>query len=234
MKRVLLKLSGEALQGNSPFGIDADFVSQKCEEILAVQKETGVQIAIVIGGGNIFRGAFAPHMDRNRADAMGMLATTFNAAALKDAFLQHGADCEVYSAITVPGVIGQQFNSETVDRALNNGQICILAGGTGSPFFSTDSAAALRSLELQCDAVLKATKVDGIYDKDPEKHNDAIKFASITASEALEKKLKVMDMTAFALCRDGNIPIVVFDFFHPGNIQRVVSGENIGTTVHME
>lgn len=231
MKRILLKLSGEALQGENGYGIDPNFLSQKCDEILEMKEATGVQIAIVIGGGNIFRGKFAPYMDRNRADAMGMIATTFNGAALKDAFLQHNAQSEVYSAIDVPSIIGQPFDAQKVSNAMDKGEIAILAGGTGSPYFSTDSAAALRALEIKCDAVFKATKVDGIYNKDPHKHNDAQKYETIGFGEAIAQNLQVMDMTAFSLCRDNGVPIVVFDFFTPGNLQRVLQGENVGTKV---
>ncbi|WP_421901209.1 UMP kinase [Maridesulfovibrio sp.] len=230
--RVMIKLSGEALAGDQQFGIQPSAISQFAGEIAEVAKK-GLQVALVIGGGNIFRGMSdsAKGMDRASADYMGMLATIMNALAVQDALEKLGCDTRVMSAIPMQAVAEPYIRRRAV-RHLEKGRVVICAAGTGNPYFTTDTAAALRAMELKTEAIIKATKVDGVYDKDPMKHDDAVKFESITYLETLEKRLGVMDSTATSLAMDNNMPIIVFNLFEKGNIERVVKGEQIGTIVH--
>lgn len=228
----MIKLSGEALAGDQQFGIEPAAINKFCKEIAAVAK-TGVQVALVIGGGNIFRGlsASAKGMDRSSADYMGMLATVMNALAVQDALEKLNCDTRVLSAIPMQAVAEPYIRRRAI-RHLEKGRVVICAAGTGNPFFTTDTAAALRAMELKAEAIIKATKVDGVYDKDPMKYADAVKFESITYIETLEKRIGVMDSTAISLAMDNNLPIIVFNLFEEGNIARVVRGEKIGTIVH--
>jgi uridylate kinase len=230
-KRILIKLSGEALAGDQGFGIDPETISSISQELVEVAK-MGIQLAIVIGGGNIFRGVSASSkgMDRSSADYMGMLATVMNALAIQDALEKQGINTRVMSAITMREVAEPYIRRRAI-RHLEKGRIVICAAGTGNPYFTTDTAAALRAMELKADAILKATKVNGVYDKDPVKHPDARMFDRLTYIEVLQKRLKVMDSTAISLCMDNNMPIVVFNLFETGNIKRIVSGEQVGTIV---
>ncbi|MBT8764270.1 UMP kinase [Desulfohalobiaceae bacterium Ax17] len=230
-KRVLIKLSGEALAGDQGFGIDPETISSISQELVEVAN-TGVQLAIVIGGGNIFRGVSASSkgMDRASADYMGMLATVMNALAIQDALEKLGVTTRVMTAITMREVAEPYIRRRAI-RHLEKGRIVICAAGTGNPYFTTDTAAALRAMELKADAILKATKVNGVYDKDPVKHPDAKMFDRLTYIDVLQKRLKVMDSTAISLCMDNNMPIVVFNLFETGNIKRIVSGEQVGTIV---
>lgn len=231
-RRVLLKLSGEALLGEQSFGIDVKVARSVAEEVKQAH-ELGVQIAIVVGGGNIFRGVSvsAGNMDRAAADYIGMLATVMNAVVLQDALEKTGIQTRVLSAIDIPQ-LAEPFIRRRAIRHLEKGRIVILAAGTGNPFFSTDSAAALRALEIKADAILKGTKVDGVYSADPMKDSTATRFQCITFQEVLEKQLKVMDASAISMCRDNNLPIVVFNMRTPGNIARAVSREaGVGTLV---
>lgn len=230
-KRILLKLSGEALMGNQNYGIDPQMIARLAGDIVALSK-AGVEIAIVIGGGNIFRGAGLAEagMERVSADHMGMLATVINSLALEDAIERHGASCRVMSAISVNDVCEDYIRRRAV-RHLEKGRVCIFAAGTGNPFFTTDSAAALRASEINADLMIKATKVDGVYDADPMKNPNAIRYDRLTFDEAIANKLAVMDAAAMVLCRENNIPLRVFNMFNPGDLARVVCGENIGTFV---
>jgi uridylate kinase len=231
-KRVLLKLSGEAFADPAlGFGIDANTVHSLAKQLAALQN-SGAEIAVVVGGGNIFRGAQAAAMgmERARADYMGMLATVINALALQDALGQVGSECRVLSAISMQEV-AEPFIRGRALRHLERGMIVIFAGGTGNPYFSTDTAASVRALEIGAEALLKGTKVDGVYDKDPVKDADAVRFAHLSYIDVLNRRLKVMDATAISLCMDNKLPIVVFDLTVDGNIARVVSGENVGTIV---
>ena len=230
-KRVLLKLSGEALMGPEGYGISPAVLAAIAEEIVDTAK-LGVEIALVVGGGNIFRGvsSSAKGMDRASADYVGMLATVMNAVALQDSLESRGLVTRVQSAIEMQQLAESYIRRRAV-RHLEKGRVVIFAAGTGNPYFTTDTAAALRAMEIHADVLLKATKVDGIYDKDPVKYPDAKRYDKVTYLECLKKDLKVMDMTAFALCRDNKLPIVVFDLTRSGNIKRVVSGEHVGTTV---
>ncbi|AIH03580.1 UMP kinase [Thermodesulfobacterium commune] len=230
-RRVLLKISGEALLGSKSFGIDAKVINQIAEELKEVY-QYGLEIGIVIGGGNIFRGIAGEKqgMDRARADYMGMLATLINALALQDALEAQGISCRVMSALEVIEV-AEPYIREKAIRHLEKGRVLILACGTGNPFFTTDTAAVLRALELKCEVLFKATKVDGVYDKDPKKHPDAKKFDELTFDEALHKRLKVMDATAFSLARDYKLPILVFNLLNYGNIKKAVLGESVGTYI---
>ncbi len=232
--RVLIKLSGEALAGDQQFGIEPRAISKFCREIADVSA-TGLQVALVIGGGNIFRGmsASAKGMDRSSADYMGMLATVMNAMAVQDALEKIGCDTRVMSAIPMQAVAEPYIRRRAV-RHLEKGRVVICAAGTGNPFFTTDTAAALRAMELKAEAIIKATKVDGVYDKDPVKHSDAVKYDSVTYLETLEKRLGVMDSTAISLAMDNELPIIVFNLFEEGNIERVVKGEKLGTIVQGE
>ena len=229
--RVLLKLSGEALAGEQKFGIEPEAIGQFAKEIAEVSA-TGLQVALVIGGGNIFRGmaASAKGMDRAQADYMGMLATVMNALAVQDALEKNGCDTRVMTAFSMAEVAEPYIRRRAV-RHLEKGRVVICAAGTGNPYFTTDSAAALRALELKCDAIFKATKVDGVYDKDPAKFDDAVKYDSVTYIETLEKRLGVMDSTAISMARDNDLPIIVFNLYEEGNIRKAANGQTIGTTV---
>jgi uridylate kinase len=231
-RRVLLKISGEALMGEQTFGIDVDIARAVAEEIKQVH-DLGIQVAVVVGGGNIFRGLSksAGNMDRSSADYIGMLATVMNAVVLQDALERTGIQTRVLSAIHIPQ-LAEPFIRRRAIRHLEKGRIVIFAAGTGNPFFSTDSAAALRALEIKAEVILKATKVDGVYSADPMKDATATRFDCITYQQVLEKQLKVMDASAISLCMDNNLPIVVFNMRTPGNIARVVtSNSGIGTRV---
>src|SRR5256714_174031 len=233
-RRVLLKLSGEALLGEQSFGIDVKVARSVAEEVKQAH-ELGIQIAVVVGGGNIFRGvsASAGNMDRSSADYIGMLATVMNAVVLQDALEKTGIQTRVLSAIHIPQ-LAEPFIRRRAIRHLEKKRIVIFAAGTGNPFFSTDSAAALRALEIKAEVILKATKVDGVYSADPMKDPTATRFDCITYQEVLEKQLKVMDASAISLCMDNNLPIVVFNMRKPGNIARVVQSDSgIGTRVSL-
>lgn len=231
-RRILLKLSGEALMGERSYGIDEAVVARIVKEIGEVTA-LGVQVGVVIGGGNIFRGmqGAAGGMDRATADYMGMLATVMNAMALADAFTRVGIAARVQSALRIDQVVEPYIRARAI-RHLEEGRVVIFAAGTGNPFFTTDTAAALRGAEIGAQIVLKATKVDGIYSADPTKNPDAQRFARISFDEAIGRNLQVMDATAFALCRDIKLPINVFSIFKPGALLRVVCGEDEGTLVH--
>jgi uridylate kinase len=230
-QRILLKLSGEALGGKSGFGIDPDSVGDMARQIREV-RDLGVEVVIVIGGGNIFRGAIGSErgIERATADYMGMLATVINALALQDALEKESVATRVQSAITMHQV-AEAFIRRRAVRHLEKGRVVIFGGGTGNPYFSTDTAAALRANEIGAEVILKATKVDGIYDSDPKKNPDAKRYTQLTYLEALQKQLKVMDSTAFSLCMDNKMPIIVFDLFKEHNLRRVVTGEKVGTLV---
>jgi uridylate kinase len=231
-QRILLKLSGEALMGNDQFGINRAMLDKIVGEVKGVV-ELGVQVGIVIGGGNIFRGVSqgAAGMDRANADYMGMLATVINAIALGDAMNRGGLAARVQSALTIEPVIEPYIRGKAI-RYLEEGKVVIFAAGTGNPFFTTDTAAALRGREVEANIVLKATKVDGVYTADPMKDKTATRYQSITFDEAFVRNLKVMDATALALCRDQKLPINVFSIFKEGALRRVVMGEDEGTLVH--
>jgi uridylate kinase len=229
--RVLIKLSGEALAGEQGFGIAGDVITKISTEIAELHK-TGVEIAIVVGGGNIHRGlaGATSGMDRATSDYMGMMATVINSLALQDAIERHGVFTRVLSAIDMQEVAEPYIRRRAV-RHLEKKRVIIFAAGTGNPYFTTDTTAALRANEIHADVIMKATKVDGVYDKDPMKHKDAVKFDSLSYIDVLNKNLKVMDSTAISLCMDNNIDIIVFNMFESGNIQRVVEGQKIGTIV---
>ncbi len=229
--RVLLKLSGEALAGEEGTGINTDVLSNIAEGVKKAT-ELGVQIGIVIGGGNIFRGvaASAKGMDRASSDYMGMLATCINSLALQDAFENIGMKTRVLSAITM-SEIAEPYIRRRAIRHLEKNRIVIFAAGTGNPYFTTDTAAALRAMEINADVIMKATKVDGIYDKDPVKHKDAVKFDEIKYIDVLNRGLQVMDSTAISLCMDNKLPIITFNLKDPENISRVISGKKVGTIV---
>ncbi|MGN6984664.1 UMP kinase [Neisseria sp. P0008.S010] len=231
-KRILLKLSGEALMGNDAFGINRETIMQIVGQVKEIV-ELGVQVGIVIGGGNIFRGVStqADNMDRATADYMGMMATVMNALALKDAFESAGVKARVQSALPMQQ-IAETYARPKAIQYLREGKVVIFAGGTGNPFFTTDTAASLRGAEMNCDVMLKATNVDGVYTADPKKDPSAVRYETITFDEALSKRLKVMDATAFALCRERQLNIVVFGIAKEGALKRVVCGENEGTLVH--
>jgi uridylate kinase len=230
-KRVLLKLSGEALMGDQEFGISSEVIGSYASQIKEIA-ELGVELAIVIGGGNIFRGLSGAEqgVDRVTGDHMGMLATVINSLALQNAIEQTGIQTRVQTAIEMPK-IAEPFIKRKAQRHLEKGRVVIFGAGTGNPYFTTDTAAALRAIEINADVVIKATKVDGIYDKDPVKYADAKKYDTVTYTEVLNKNLRVMDATAISLCRENNLPIIVFDSLSDGNIKRVILGEEIGTTV---
>ncbi|MCK9285749.1 MAG: UMP kinase [Rhodocyclaceae bacterium] len=232
-KRILLKLSGEALMGDDAYGINPAMLASIVGEIKAVA-DLGVEIGIVIGGGNIFRGVAgtATGMDRATADYMGMLATVMNAMALSDAMRQAGLNGRVQSALNIEQVVEPYIRGKAI-RYLEEGKIVIFAAGTGNPFFTTDTAAALRGSEIGAEIVLKATKVDGVYTADPKKDAGATRYARISFDDAIGQDLKVMDATAFALCRDQRLPINVFSIFKPGALKRVILGEDEGTLVHV-
>ena len=230
-KRILLKLSGEVLAGSKGTGIDNETGVNICKSVKKVS-DLGVEVAIVVGGGNFWRGRTSEGMDRTRADHIGMLATAMNSLALCDALEQLGADVRVQTAIEMRQ-IAEPYIRNRATRHLEKGRIVIFGCGTGSPFFSTDTAAALRSVEINADALLKATNVDGVYDKDPNKFDDAVKFDTVSFKEVISRDLKVMDSTAFSLCKDNDMPIVVFNLEEdPENVVRAVMGEAIGTVVN--
>ena len=230
-KRVLLKISGEALMGEQNYGIDVEVARTVAEELKAVH-ERGVQVAVVVGGGNIFRGVSksAGKMDRSAADYIGMLATVMNAVVLQDALEKVGVNTRVMSAIDIPQ-LAEPFIRRRAVRHLEKDRVVIFAAGTGNPYFTTDSAAALRALEIKANIILKATKVEGVYSADPMLDLAATRYDCITYQEVLERQLKVMDASAISLCMDNNLPIIVFNMRQPGNIGRVVAGENVGTNV---
>jgi uridylate kinase len=230
-KRIVLKLSGEALAAGKGFGVDSQRVIEITSEIAEVHT-MGVEVAIVVGGGNFFRGVAeqAKNMDRVSADNMGMLATVINALALQDALEKQNVQCRVMSAIEMNQVAEPYIRRRAV-RHLEKGRIVIFAAGIGNPFFSTDTAASLRAMEIKADVLLKATKVEGIYDADPVLQKDAVKFDQITYMEILRLGLKVMDATAVSLCKDNNLPMIIFNMNQPGNIRRVVCGEKVGSLV---
>jgi uridylate kinase len=232
-KRVLLKLSGEALMGDEAFGISRGTIERMVADIGTVVR-MGIELAIVIGGGNIFRGVAlgARGMDRATADYMGMMATIMNAMALQDAMRNAGIEARVQSALNIEQVVEPYIRPKAM-RYLEEGKVVIFAAGTGNPFFTTDTAAALRGSEIGAEIVLKATKVDGVYSADPKKDPGATRYATITFDEALSRNLQIMDATAFALCRDQRLPIKVFDIFKPGALARVVMGADEGTLVHV-
>ncbi len=230
-KRILLKLSGEALMGEKQYGIDNERVRQYAQEIKTVHDQ-GLEVAIVIGGGNIFRGLSAEKsgMDRAQADYMGMLATVINSMALQDALEKAGMKTRLLTAIKMEQIC-EPFIRRRAVRHLEKGRVVIFGAGTGNPYFTTDSAAALRAIEIKADVVLKGTRVDGIYSADPEKDSAAVRYTSLTFKEVYSKSLNVMDMTAFTLCEENELPIIVFDMNKPGNLRKVTDGEEIGTLV---
>ncbi|MCI9129392.1 MAG: UMP kinase [Eggerthellaceae bacterium] len=232
--RVLLKLSGEALAGDLGYGIDPKVVDDLAEQIAEIVSD-GVQLAVVVGGGNIFRGlsGSAEGMDRAQADYIGMLATVMNALALQDAFERHGVFSRVQSAINMQEV-SEPYIRRRALRHLEKGRVVILAAGTGNPYFTTDTTAALRACELDVDCLMKATKVDGVYDSDPKTNPEAERFDKITYMDVLSRGLNVMDATATSLCMDNDIPMIVFDLTQRGNIQKALKGEDIGTVVYSE
>ena len=233
-KRILLKLSGEALMGQHNFGIDPDILSQTAKEVVNQQKK-GTQIALVIGGGNIFRGAGLAQggIDRVSADQMGMLATVMNALAMQDAIKKLGVNCRVMSGLKIDQ-LGEEFSAHKAREYLDHADIVIFAAGTGNPYFTTDTAASLRSIEIQADLLLKATKVDGVYDSDPNKNQDAVRYDKLSFNEAVAKELGVMDLTAMVLCRENSMPLCVFNMFETGALEKIISGDlETGTLVHV-
>lgn len=230
-KRILLKLSGESLAGNNDKGINNDKLMEYCRQLREIA-EKGIQVGVVIGGGNIFRGLKGTDFgfDRVKGDQMGMLATVINGLAIQSALHGLNVPCELYTSIRMEPV-GKLYSRDEVIESMNNGKITILSGGTGNPFFTTDTAAALRAVELKTDVLLKGTRVDGVYDSDPEKNPDARRFTHITFDEVYQRQLSVMDLTAFTMCKENNMPVYVFDMDTPGNLLKVVEGENIGTLV---
>ena len=229
--RILLKLSGESLSGNGNHGIDDSMLELYGRQVIEVVKK-GCEVAIVIGGGNIFRGLSGTEsgFDRVKGDQMGMLATVINSLAIESAISRLGGKAKVFTSIRMEPV-GELYNRDKVLEAMKEGAVAILAGGTGNPFFTTDTASALRAVEIGADVLLKGTRVDGVYSADPEKDSSAVKYDKISFEEVISKRLKVMDSTAFTLCRDNNIPVIVFDMNKPGNLLKLVTGENIGTIV---
>ena len=232
--RILLKLSGEVLMGNSGLSIDTEVTARVAQEIADI-KARGYEICIVVGGGNIFRGmaGAARGMDRATGDYMGMLATVMNALAVQNALEQIGVDTRVQSAIPMASVC-EPFIRRRAERHLEKGRVVIFAAGVGSPYFTTDSGAALRAAEMKCDALFKGTSVDGVYNADPKTHPDAVRYETVSYSRVLSDDLKVMDASAIALCRDNNIPIVVFNIREPGNLAAVLAGDGVSTIVQNE
>ena len=232
-KRILLKLSGEALMGDKQFGIDNNRLSQYAADIKSVS-DAGVEVAVVIGGGNIFRGLQAAEggMDRVQGDYMGMLATVINSMALQSALETKGVHTRLQSAIKMEAIC-EPFIRRRAVRHLEKGRVVIFGAGTGNPYFTTDTAASLRAIEIEADVILKGTRVDGIYTADPEKDKNATRYSKITFSEVYEKNLQVMDMTAFTLCQENKLPIIVFDMNKPGNLLNLMKGEEVGTLVDM-
>jgi len=232
-KRILLKLSGESLMGDQQYGIDQNRLEDYAEEIAAIVK-AGIQVGIVIGGGNIFRGlsGAAKGFDRVKGDQMGMLATIINSLALNSALVNHGVKSKVLTAIRMEPV-GEYYSKDKAIEALQNGEVVIISGGTGNPYFTTDTASALRGIEIEADVMLKGTRVDGIYTADPEKDKTATKFDKISFDEIYNRNLRIMDLTATTLCKENNLPVYVFNMDQKGNLQRVMSGEEIGTLVYI-
>lgn len=228
-RRIVLKLSGEALAGKGGFGIDHQTVLPICNSIKSCV-ELGAQVGIVVGGGNFWRGRTSGRMDHTRADHMGMMATVINALALEDALEEAGVPARVQTAIPIQ-TVAEPYSRDEAVRHMEAGRVVVFGCGTGCPFFSTDTTAALRAVEVGADIVLKATMVDGVYDKDPHKHPDARRYDTVSFSQVLTQQLSVMDMTAASLCRDNGLPVLVFDLSDPENICRAVRGENIGTIV---
>ena len=230
-KRILLKLSGESLMGDQDYGISPDMLAQYASEIKQA-KEEGAEIGVVIGGGNIFRGlqGAAKGMDRVQGDYMGMLATVINSMALQAELEKQGVKTELLGGLAIEPICKERSRTR-MKQALEEGKVVLIGGGTGNPYFTTDTASSLRAIEMQADAILKGTRVDGIYTADPEKDPNATKYFSLTYEEALNKQLKIMDLTAFALCRENNMPIYVFDMNKKGNLIKVIKGEHIGTIV---
>src|SRR5574344_1699265 len=230
-KRILLKLSGESLMGEQDYGISPAMLAQYAKEIKAA-KDKGAEIAIVIGGGNIFRGlqGAAKGMDRVQGDYMGMLATLINSLALQAELEKQGVKTTLLSGLGIEPICKEMSRKRAVEE-LEKGNVVIIGGGTGNPFFTTDTASTLRAIEIKADVILKGTRVDGVYTADPEKDKNATKYEMLSFDEALTKKLKIMDLTAFALCQENNLPIYVFDMNKEGNLQKVVMGENIGTLI---
>lgn len=230
-RRILLKLSGESLMGDQDYGISPDMLAQYASEIKQA-KEEGAEIGVVIGGGNIFRGlqGAAKGMDRVQGDYMGMLATVINSMALQAELEKQGVRTELLGGLAIEPICKESSRAR-IKQALEEGKVVIIGGGTGNPYFTTDTASSLRAIEMQADAILKGTRVDGIYTADPEKDPNATKYSSLTYEEALNKQLKIMDLTAFALCRENNMPIYVFDMNKKGNLLKVIKGEHIGTIV---
>lgn len=228
-KRILLKLSGEALAGDKGFGLDPETVDSICEGIKKAH-DLGAEIAIVVGGGNFWRGRTGGEMERTRSDQIGMLGTVMNALAVADSLERLGLEVRVQTAITMQA-IAEPYIRNRATRHLEKGRIVIMACGTGNPFFSTDTASALRAAEVNADIIFKATMVDGVYDKDPKKYDDAVKYESLSFTEVLAQQLCVMDSTAATMCRDNKLPLLVFDILHPENIARAAAGETIGTLV---
>ncbi|MEO9871567.1 UMP kinase [Ekhidna sp.] len=231
-KRILLKLSGEALMGDQQHGIDSKRLTQYAEEIKKIVNE-GIEVAVVIGGGNIFRGAEAEAsgIDRVQGDYMGMLATVINAMALQSMFEKHGMYTRLMAGLKMEQVC-EPFIRRRAIRHLEKGRVVIFGAGIGNPYFTTDSTASLRAIEIEADVVLKGTRVDGVYTSDPEKNPDAERYSKISFQEAYEKNLNIMDMTAFTLCQENNVPIIVFDMNKEGNLQKIVAGEEVGTLIH--
>jgi uridylate kinase len=229
--RILLKLSGESLAGNGNQGISNSVLLGYAKQVIEVVNK-GCEVAIVVGGGNIFRGLSGTEsgFDRVKGDQMGMLATIINSLAIESAISRMGAEARVFTSIRMEPV-GELYNRDHVLSAMKNKTVCILSGGTGNPFFTTDTAAALRAVEIGADVLLKGTRVDGVYTTDPEKDPSAVKFDKISFEEVINRRLKVMDSTAFTMCRDNNMPLVVFDMNKPGNLQGIINGEAIGTLV---
>jgi len=231
-KRILLKLSGEALMGQYEFGIDPAILAQTASEVVK-QEASGTQVALVIGGGNIFRGAGLAQsgIDRVSADQMGMLATVMNALAMQDAIKKQGVNCRVMSALKIDQ-LGEEYSALSAREFLEQGDVVIFAAGTGNPYFTTDTAASLRAIEIQADLLLKATKVDGIYDTDPMKNSDAVRYEKLGFNEAIAKELGVMDLTAMVLCRQNDMPLCVFNMFEEGALAKIVDGDTkTGTLV---
>lgn len=229
-KRILLKISGEALAGESKFGIDFETL-KPLAKVIKNCSESGVQIAIVVGGGNFWRGKTSGNMNRVKADHMGMLATVINAIGLSDALEEQGVKSRVMTSIAIPQV-GELYSPEKAIKHLEKGEVVIFGYGTGNAFFSTDTAASLRAVEIQAEIIFKATNVDGVYDSDPSKNPDAKKYSDITFKEVLAKNLNVMDSTAASMCRDNDISLLVFSMKDPNNISKAINGENLGTVVH--
>ena len=231
-KRILLKLSGESLLGKEKYGIDSNKISEYANDIKSIA-ELGVQVGIVIGGGNIFRGLSGVNkgFDRVKGDSMGMLATVINSIALQSALENINTKAKVLTSIRMEP-IGEYYNKQKALNYLNKGYVVIIAGGTGNPFFTTDTASALRAAEIEADILLKGTRVDGVYDSDPEKNPQAVKFNEITFDNAYAKGLKIMDLTAFTMCKENNIPIYVFNMDNKGNLKKVIENKNIGTIVY--